>query len=284
MKTFQYAALVGAIAFALVFLGITAWRSWHGPEVPAAANDPNYAIAQYNLWLTIFTGALALLGLIQIAFLISTDITATKSATAAVVSADAAKTASEVAKRALVASQRAWVRIDKIELGGGGLSMDANGASVSISFRFTNVGNSPAIKIRPYAWMVAVAPGVAPSVVQDQKCTDLRHQPFGGMTFTLFPNESFPSSMGIGGWSLGINIPLAQLQTAVLPPNNLLLLTAVGCIDYTFPTDPDAHHQTGFIVEIRQNNGLPIAFQDGLIPIAQLSVTDFPLGAGRYAD
>ena len=63
------------------------------------------------------------------------------------------------------------------------------------------------------------------------------------------------------------------------------MVTLVGCVDYTFPADPDIHHQTGFvryvggvgrlqIPEITEGNGT-IA-----VPIGSLIKTNVTIDAG----
>jgi len=123
LKALTIAAVIGAFAFALSFVGLSAWRSFHakdyqtnqqsGPEKTAtnsgdpappigAKESPEEAIARYNLWLMIFTGVLAFVALIQIAFLLNADRTST-------VAANAANKSAEIAERALIAGQRAFI-------------------------------------------------------------------------------------------------------------------------------------------------------------------------------
>jgi hypothetical protein len=123
LKALTIAAVIGAFAFALSFVGLSAWRSFHAkdyqtnqqssPEKTAANSgdptphvgakeSPEEAIARYNLWLMIFTGVLAFVALIQIAFLLNADRTST-------VAANAANKSAEIAERALIAGQRAFI-------------------------------------------------------------------------------------------------------------------------------------------------------------------------------
>lgn len=232
--------------------------------------------------ISVFTAVLSLVSIIQLYLLkIAAD-----TAEATKKSADAAKQSAEVAKCTLIASQRGWIRIDEIGLGGGGLAIDKNGASVSIFFKITNTGNSPAINVTPYAWLVCVKNGGPfPLQVQEKKCREIRAQPFA-MGFTLFPSESFPSNIRIDKWSLATNVSRQNLEegAALSADKKHVLLYIVGCIDYTFPTDPNEHHQTSFIYEIRQNDMYPTIFEDGIISIDQLSLVETGIGLGKYAD
>jgi hypothetical protein len=201
-------------------------------------------------------------------------------------SADAAKESAKVANQTLIASQRAWIRIDQIGLGGGGLAIDKNGASVSVSFKITNVGNSPAINVTPYAWLVVLKSGGPPLGQEQQKrCGEVRSQAFGP-GFTLFPNEPFPSNIGIGEWSLGTNASREDIEkgATVSADKAHMLLYVIGCIDYTFPTDAATHHQTGFSFEVREDRAFPIALKDGIIPVSRLYLMDTGIGTGKYAD
>ncbi len=237
------------------------------------------AIASYTFWLMIFTGALAIVAIIQIYFLNNSDKTAIKMA-------QAAKDSADIANRALIASQRAWIRIDQIGFGGGGLAIDNQGASVSVSFKITNTGNSPAINVTPHAWLVVLRNG-GPFPLQERqrRCGEIRNQSFNP-GFTLFPGESFPGNMGFGSWSLGTNANRAEIEEGARASvnSNQVLLFVVGCIDYTFPTDATIHHQTGFIFEVQRNDLLTISLENGIIPIAQLRLMETGVGDSRFAD
>jgi hypothetical protein len=236
--------------------------------------------------LALFTFVLVLVGIGQALFLYRTDQGTHKAADAAKESADAAKIAASVAEKTLIASQRAWIRIDEIGLGGGGLAFDKNGASVSISFKITNVGNSPAINVSPHARLVVLKSG-GPFALQEQQrlCCELRRNPFG-LGFTLFPAESFPSNMGLGAWSLGVNVSGEEVEKGIptSADGKHVVLSVFGCIDYTFPADPTTHHQTGFIRELRMRGPFMISPTERIIPIDRLLLIDSGIGLGQYAD
>ena len=199
----------------------------------------------------------------------------------------AAEKAADVAKQTLIAAQRAWIRTDLIGFGGGGLAIDVNGASVSVSFKITNTGNSPAINVTPQAWLVVVKNGgPSPSQEQQRRCGEIRDQPFATAGFTLFPGESFPSNIGISNWSLGTNASREDIEKGALTSGDKkhVPLYVVGCIDYTFPTDAATHHQTGFIRQMGQDGPSLVSLEDGIIPIARLSLIETDTGTGRYAD
>ncbi len=103
--------------------------------------------------------------------------------------------------------------------------------------------------------------------------------------FTLFPNETFPRNIGYGAWNEGVNITAEQIKEALAYTNvGSVLLYIVGFIDYTFPADKSAHHQTGFVVELRKKDfTLPMP-NEGFIPASELVLVDAPMGMGHYAD
>lgn len=102
-----------------------------------------------------------------------------------------------------------------------------------------------------------------------------------------FPGESFPRNLV--SWSLGVNISREEIEKGLLtsPERKHIALFVVGCIDYTFISDPGHHHQTRFIFDLhRFVDGVPclVSPDDGQIPANNLRLQDFPLGVGRYAD
>jgi hypothetical protein len=195
------------------------------------------------------------------------------------------KTASRIAENTLIAGQRAWIRAE-VTLGDQPLTIDHNGISTAVSFKITNVGNTPAIHIVPHAWLfVPKSGGPFPLEEQESRCGEVRRQALGG-GFTLFPGETFPSSIGIGTWSLQLNISKDDIDKlrASTPNGGAILLSVVGCIDYTFPIDQNTHHQTGFIYEFRKTGPSMISLDEGAIPVGNFYLQDSGLGNSRYAD
>jgi hypothetical protein len=215
---------------------------------------------------------------------ISLFVSGEKSADAAKEAAKAAKQSADVAKSTLISSQRAWIRAKAGVTSP--LIFDQNGASTSIWFEITNVGNSPALNVTPNAWLLALTSGGPyPWQEQQRKCGEIR-KAGSAMGFTLFPGENFPSEKGFGRWSLGINIRQEDIQKA-LPASvggKYVSLYVYGCIDYTFPTDPNNHHQTGFVYELQKKGPDPISPDDGKIEAANLTLMDTGVGMGQQAD
>jgi hypothetical protein len=308
MSFYKWLAAISAVVFFLTLLGIAYYSSPppHNPREQQttaeqkASNEEQKqkirptiwqfmfpdSLSVFTLWLVISTFGLGIVAIIQLGFLGRQEIIAADTAEAAKDSADAAKKAANVAENTLIASQRAWIRIDEIGLGGGGLAFDENGASVSISFKITNVGNSPAVNVTPHAWLIVLKQG-GPFAIQEQQrlCAEIRESPFG-LGFTLFPGENFPTNMGYGAWSLGVNVSKDEIKKgrAVSADGKHVELHVFGCIDYTFPTDATTHHQTGFIREIRKRGPFLLSPDNGIIRINDLILTDTGIGLGQYAD
>src|SRR5229473_6189521 len=270
LKILITAAVIGAFAFAVSVVGLSAWRSFykqqHQTNQEAGAEEatknggesaPNVspkesaeqAIARYNLWLMIFTGVLAFVSLIQIGFLINADRIASESARAAQKAAVAAQKAATVAEKTLIASNRAWISIDRIWISSP-LTISENGADTTVAFEIMNIGQSPASNVTPHAWLgVMKQGGPFPMEDQERRCAEIRKQPLWG-GFTLFPQKRFPASAGYGAYSAGVNISGDEIKKglAVTKEGNVVLFV-VGCIDYSFAADPGQHHQTGFIYD-----------------------------------
>jgi len=169
----------------------------------------------------------------------------------------------------------------------GGLIVSGDGASAAIAFIFTNVGNSPAIKLSHHVGLVVLATCVSLPDEQARVCDAAKNQWQSG--FTLFPHDQFPGSLGAAEYSIGANASREAIQggLAASPDKKGISLFAVGCIDYTFTTDSDAHHQTPFIRQISKKFPRiisPISIDDKMIPADQLEVREFGIGVGRAAD
>lgn len=201
------------------------------------------------------------------------------------VAAEAAKQAAEIANRTLIASQRGWIFLKRIWISSP-LTFDKNGASTTVAFEISNVGQIPASNVMPNAWLGILKNGGGfPLGEQQRRCNEIRHQPFG-LGFTLFPGETFPNSVGIGSWSQGVNVNREELEEGrlVSKSGKEVALFIIGCIDYTFATDSHQHHQTEFIYDLRANAPHSISPDDLLIPAADLYLSEFGPGGGKNAD
>ena len=140
-------ALIASSAVLLFLISLTVFRfasssAESRPLSPLTPSDPNERIASYTLWLTCFTGVLAVVSIVQIGFLLRGDATTRIAAEAAMKAADAAKASAD----ALPMIERAYVFLD------GEASRHASrdlpkgiGPECRRHITFTNFGRTPAI-------------------------------------------------------------------------------------------------------------------------------------------
>ncbi|WP_420970864.1 hypothetical protein [Bradyrhizobium sp. B120] len=193
------------------------------------------------------------------------------------------KDTADATKAALVAGQRAWIRIDSMAVGGAGLLAKRESVDAPIAFVITNVGNTPALRVWPYVKLLTARDSLLDE--QAKLCDEPTRQPGQTLGHTLFPNEQFPKNIGIGEYSVGTHLSKEEVARGLGVDNKTIPLFVVGCIDYTFPTDPTAHHQTPFIREIDQNPvPIPISIDDGLIPPGKLVLREHIVGIGRASN
>ena len=127
------------------------------------------------------------------------------------------------------------------------MAIDQNGASVAISFEITNVGNSPAINISPNAWLMVVkGGGPFPLQEQQRRCIEVRSRR-SGLEFLFSPTSLFQKIWDSGAFSIGTNVTRDDLEKGARASTSKkqVLLYVIGCVDYTFASDPTTHHQTG---------------------------------------
>jgi hypothetical protein len=164
-----------------------------------------------------------------------------------------ARESADVAKQTLIATNRAWLTVDvTLARDHNHIIFDSNGAVLPIRIDMKNVGNAPAVKVSWHAWVVFE--GNRSNAIQEQalRCDRIRQQPFG-IGPTIFPQERFPDPDL--GWSFGAGTSWEEINAAV--PREAgggqiaRIVSLIGCVDYTFPADPDVHHQTGFVLFVR---------------------------------
>ena len=325
----QYRILITAVAFAIIglsfFAGYAGMRSQESPPSnrsnPAQADNSNSPAEKSHIepsahkkanegekkgpwyqtfldhapdwFVAIFTG---LLVIVTIRLVQSTNklwAAGERQIAVAEKGADAARDAADIAVTTLRSTQRAWLKV-KVSLSNGPLIFYEDGsASLNFSFVITNVGNAPAINIRPYAWLVPIkGKGGFHWEGQARRSAEVKATPvYGG--FALFPNDEFPRSAGFEQWSLGTSMTKEEIEAGVAtntqfhPPEykKALALYVVGFVDYTFPADPLTHHQTGFILSVGRNAPHPIIPEVGQIPAAELILLEGSgMGIGHFAD
>jgi len=236
------------------------------------------SISVFTFWLALCTILLAIVAVVQLGYIGRAETISEKSA-------NAAKKAADIARDTLIASQRSWVSV-KASISGP-LIFDKNGATTTIAIEMSVIGNTPALRINPHVWMSVMRSGTpVPFQEHELKCQEARtERAFFG--FTLFPGETFPAAVGGGSYSFGVKASSADIESA-LPlsaDKKAVNLYVFGCVDYTFPTDPEGHHQTQFFYEVQRNGPPGLVNADaGRIPPEQLELRPSSVGLGRNAD
>jgi hypothetical protein len=190
------------------------------------------------------------------------------------------KDSADAAKAAIIAGQRAWIRIDSITADG--LSVSREGINTPIAFVITNVGNVPAVRVWAYVKLLAWSGSLADE--QEKTCDEPSRQMQTKFGYTIFPNEQFPNSFGISKWTVPVLLTKEEIARGLRADYKTLLLFIVGCIDYTFPTDPTAHHQTPFIRRLFKKDLPFLSVDDGKIAADKLLLMEEVIGIGRSAN
>jgi hypothetical protein len=189
------------------------------------------------------------------------------SANAAQRSADAAKLSADLTRVSIIASQRAWLTAEvSLVKGQEQIIFSRDGAVLPIRIDIKNIGNFPAIRVSWHAWLIFAGSGSNHLQEQSFRCNKIRHEPFA-IGPTIFPQERYPKPDI--DWSFGGGASWDEINKTVLRQMGHIIVSLVGCVDYTFPTDPDVHHQTGFIYHVSMpDSEVPeIGNQNIIIPI-----------------
>jgi flagellar basal body-associated protein FliL len=257
LKILTIAAVIGAFAFALSFVGLSAWRSFHdqkhqtnqeasikeatensgqSPSHVVTKETPEQAIARYNLWLMIFTGVLAFVALIQIAFLLNADKTTAKAA-------NAAQDSAAIARQTLIASNRPWISIST-PVPEGQLMWEEKGARITVNLTIKNIGKNPAFDIATEADQFVMGPDnfdIGAAVTKH--CAEVRQRQIaraanGHHGEVLFPDETLPQKFGL-------LFSREQIDAAAKNMGRpFFSAVVVICVDYRSPITKQSH-QTG---------------------------------------
>ncbi len=156
----------------------------------------------------------------------------------------------EVLRKSLEYSERPWITVQANIAGP--LTFTYQGEVFQrVSFRFKNIGRSPAIRVWSTAELAALGGDayMHPFLVQRKVCDELvsgKHLPPGGIGgWTIFPE-------GTRDIEYGIVINSADLPHALVSGGSgkgALMPCAVGCVDYQFSFET-SHHQTAFMYQI----------------------------------
>jgi flagellar basal body-associated protein FliL len=168
LKMFVQAAAIAVIAFVVAIFVLQFWHSYKEqhqtnhqtsgkeankePDNAATTERTEEAIARYTLWLMVFTGVLALVSVVQIAFLINADRNTERAA-------NAAEKSAKVSEDTLKISQRAWVGVQNVFF----KPTPKIGDQFGVMIHFKNVGTTPATNIQAQAVFDPVPPDRQPN-------------------------------------------------------------------------------------------------------------------------
>jgi hypothetical protein len=249
--------------------------------------------ASTDWWLMIFTGAVAFFTLALVGATVAlyrageaqrkhAEKVAERQAGEMKESIAEATRAADTAERTLIAGQRAWVKLRTTPIIAGPLTFDQHGAHSTINFELTNIGQSPATDVGIHAWLFVQKPEGAfvPNDLQ-RRCAEIRNRP-RERGFTLLPNDNFPETVGLEGYGMGVSATAEDIAEGLLisTSREFVSLFVIGCVDYTFATDPDGHHQTSFIYEIMTTSLRIHPKRRSYLP-TELRLMEFHLGGMR---
>jgi hypothetical protein len=179
--------------------------------------------------------------------------------------------------------QRPWIRIDAAI--GSGLVVSENEARITIVFRMTNVGHSPAFRAFLYK-EVYLGTGTTDPMADERAFCDTHRRREGSAQYLgqiLFPGD--PSTEAD---SIGFSISNMKEAMAVYA-GNAANVFIIGCADYQFATGGSVH-QTRLILRIihatniKPESGIAIDLRNREIPAGELSLDKFGFGEGDIAD
>jgi hypothetical protein len=167
------------------------------------------------------------------------------------------------------------------------LAFNDQSVDFGVAIELTNVGNAPALNITNHVWLMTQKSGDRPLDRQRALCESVRGKRYG-MSITLFPGEVFPRNVGLAGMQVNAKLTRAELEEGLAfdPDRKRVQIFVVGCVNYTFPSDPQGCHQTWFMLDVRKADGAfgVIRVDEGTYPPAALTLREAMAGMGRYAD
>jgi hypothetical protein len=187
-----------------------------------------------------------------------------------------------VAEQQLSATQRPWVKVDKVTANSD-LVFENGQGRIDLLFQVSNKGNSPGLKVRVNAKLVA-SNQINLLTEQRKYSASFRTEPVPHEVrpeITSWPGDIivFPVRVWLSSVEMLRFKPFADRT-----PFPVTLLAIVGCITYEFSFAP-GHHQTGIIYDLRKSNSYPPGRFDKFeaIPGAVMLMDGFSVGQGDLA-
>jgi hypothetical protein len=171
--------------------------------------------------------------------------------TTILISERAAKSAEEgnqLARESYIADQRAWIKMDVAV--GGPLFYNVNGLNVTLLFRMTNVGKTPALNVFPTFQLKAPAIDTDTAYFDerglfDEMSKSQRSNQVSRLGFTIFPGE---------GIEMSISTSMSQDEVERITENFKAIFLHVFCItSYRLVQADGIAHQTGSKYELQRS-------------------------------
>lgn len=197
---------------------------------------------------------------------------------AAVQAARHTKRQADIASHALAIGNRAWLS-PKVTLSAP-LTFSSTGVEVGIDVRIANIGTIPAVEARID---VRLVPDGTQTVLEEMR-EFWRARPFRPMGSTIFPGQTFPEHEFLRvTHGLTLNPEQILKGKILLCDREVIMLCIVGCIAYTFSTDPNVHFTT-FIYELSADADGRYLTVGQDYTVDQLQISGDLLGMGVRAD
>lgn len=194
--------------------------------------------------------------------------------------AKSAEEANRLARDSYIAAQRAWVKCEIMP--SGPLEYNADGLTLTVDLRMTNIGNSPALNVVPDIKIQAPAVGfddhfderaITQKMSEQLRAYSHAQSPFG---FTIFPNETVVQRMTV-------SMPNDEVMR-VTKISQAIYIVLFSVTQYRLVIEDGLWHQTTSVHDVRRmdirraeamaknRSQTAIFVDDGLVPLEQLQL------------
>jgi hypothetical protein len=101
------------------------------------------------------------------------------------------------------------------------------------------------------------------------------------LRYMLFPDGHYDQRIGLQLSAGELDSQWSKFELGQ-GPIDLVPLTLVGCVDYTYQSSP-RHHQTGFALDVRMKDGSSILKSKTPLPVESIILIEHPEG-GHFAN
>ena len=183
--------------------------------------------------------------------------------------ANAAVREASVMQKQFEAADRPWIAVD-VSINSP-LTYDKNGAHIGFDISPKNIGRSTAQNIAVQVGLKTSTMGDDLSKIVKRICNGIAAQHGRWpLRYVLFPGDRFIQPTILGESSDEIDSYFRGQLPLEAGPVDLIPITLVGCIDYTYESSP-RHHQTGIAIDVLMKDGRLIL--KSLTPLAPESLT-----------